>query len=149
MKDGTIDGSVFSVGIKSRIKKLEEEVGTLNKKTPQQLAIERYEQMQAEEKELNELYMPVISGDLEACIRHNEIQSEDSLDRLYFYRDVIIKSAARETGEIPEYKEVNCLDIWYQNLKYTFRYLEAREKDPEAKPPKLPITDKNILIPGK
>ncbi|PKF85647.1 hypothetical protein CW306_26630 [Bacillus sp. BA3] len=135
--------------IKSRIKKLEEKVGVLKEKTPQQLAIERYEKMQADEKEMNELYMPVISGDLEACIRHCEIESEDSLDRLYFYRDVFIKSAARELGEVPEYQEVDCLDVWYQNLKATFRYLEAKEKDPEAKPPKLPITDKNILIPDK
>ena len=91
MKDGMKDGSVFSVSIKSRIKKLEEEFGTLTKKTPQQLAIERYEQMQAEEKEMNELYEPIIFGDLKACIRHCELQSEDSLDRIYFYRDVFIK----------------------------------------------------------
>lgn len=138
-------GSVFSVGIKSRIKKLEEEVGVLKEKTPKQLWKESYEQMQAEEKEMNELYGPVISGDLKACIRHCEIMSEDSLDMLYFYRDVFIKSAAREVGEVPDYNEITGFDIQYQNLKATFRYLEAKEKDPEAKPPKLKITDKNTF----
>lgn len=87
-------------------------------------------------EEMESLYPAVIQGDLKACIRYCGLLGETELDSAYKYRDMYIQIVEGK-GQKVEYSEFKSFDIWYKNLKATYRYLEAKAADPKAKEPIL------------
>ncbi|MBZ5751272.1 hypothetical protein [Metabacillus rhizolycopersici] len=68
--------------------------------------------------------------------KRNE-EMESVVDRTFSYRDVYIKVAAMNEGYEPRYEDETGLDVWYHNLKATYKYLEEKGKVPNTREPVL------------
>ncbi|MGG7618972.1 hypothetical protein [Bacillus coreaensis] len=88
---------------------------------------------------MDSLYPAIEEGDLQACIRYCQLCEESVVDRTYSYRDVFIKVAAMNEGYEPNYEDETETDVWYHNLKATYKYLEEKVKNPNTKEPILKI----------
>lgn len=64
--------------------------------------------------------------DLKACIRYCQLSEESQVEALYKYRDMYFKIMQQQGKEV-DYREFQCIDIWYENLKATYSFLEERE----------------------
>jgi hypothetical protein len=124
------------MGLKSRINSLEKNMKQKGKdpKAEWREHIARLEEMDI-------LFLHVLAGELQACIRYCELSSqgkkwrnngEGMMDSLYKYRKIFINHEAEKKGVKPEYDKENSLDIFYENLKATFLYLKARANDPQV-----------------
>ena len=88
------DGSVFSVGIKSRIKKLESSI----KKGPE-FDPESFEKQSAKMEEQEQLNRLAAEGDFAACLKFCKMTDEEEEDLLYTYRDMYIRILAEREGK--------------------------------------------------
>jgi hypothetical protein len=120
------------MSLKSRLKHLERNIKPKGK-DPVQEWLDRVNR----HEELESLSPAVEEGDLQACIRYCQLCEESVVDRTFSYRDVYIKVAAMNEGYEPRYEEETGIDVWYHNLKATYRYLEEKVKVPNTKEPVL------------
>lgn len=119
------------MGLKTRLNKLEQNIKP-NGNDPKKGWLNRMKK----HEELDSLYPAVLQGDLKACIRYCNLLGEKELDSLYNYRDTFIQIVEGK-GHKVDYSQFREFDVWYKNLKTTYRYLEAKAADPEAKEPVL------------
>ncbi|MCM3364743.1 hypothetical protein ACTQ5K_22485 [Niallia sp. Sow4_A1] len=122
------------MSLKSRLNNLEQNIKP-KEKDPAQDWNERLRR----QEEIDSLSPAIEQGNLQACIRYCELSEETILDTLYSYRDVYIKVAAESRGEEPNYTKQISMDIWYQNLKATYRYLKEKAVSPDTKEPILKV----------
>lgn len=120
------------MSLKSRLKHLE-----LNIKPKGKDPVQEWRERVKRNEEMETLYPAIEEGDLQACIRYCQLCEESVVDRTYHYRDVIIKVAAMNEGIEARYEDETELDVWYHNLKATYKYLEEKEKFPNTKKPVL------------
>ncbi|WP_077620366.1 hypothetical protein [Bacillus sinesaloumensis] len=120
------------MSLKSRLKHLERNIKPKGKDPVQewQDRVKRHEEMES-------LSPAIEEGDLQACIRYCQLCEESVVDRTFAYRDVFIKVAAMNGGYEPSYEEETEIDVWYHNLKETYKYLEEKVKVPSIKEPVL------------
>jgi hypothetical protein len=139
------------MGLRSRLNKLEQDIKP-KEKDPIQAWMEHIARIE----EMESLFPHVIMGDLQACIRYCDLSNqgekwkdngEGMLDSLYQYRNVFIDHAAKEKKVKSDYETETSLDVFYHNLKATFRYLEAKAEDPEAKEPGLKVFQGKEILP--
>ncbi|MFD2926287.1 hypothetical protein [Halobacillus naozhouensis] len=116
------------MSLNARLNKMEKGLQSKARERKEEKRLTWQERMERD-KELEELEPLVHQGDLEACIRYCRLSEEHVIDRLYSYRDVFIKLAEGSKADLKGY---NSLDVWYENLKATYMYLGAKEKDPET-----------------
>ncbi|MFJ5762981.1 hypothetical protein ACIQAA_28455 [Neobacillus sp. NPDC093182] len=123
------------MSLKSRLKHLERNIKPKGKDPVQewQDRVKRHEEMES-------LSPAIEEGDLQACIRYCQLCEESVVDRTFSYRDVYIKVAAMHEGYEPRYEEETGIDIWYHNLKATYKYLEEMGKVPNPKEPVLKMS---------
>jgi hypothetical protein len=122
------------MSLKSRLKHLEQNMKPKGKDPVQewQDRVKRHEEMES-------LSPAIEEGDLQACIRYCQLCEESVVDRTFSYRDVYIKVAAMNEGYEPRYEDETGIDVWYHNLKATYKYLEEKGKDQDTKEPVLKI----------
>jgi hypothetical protein len=120
------------MSLKSRLKHLE-----LNLKPKENDPVQEWRERVKRNEEMEGLYPAIEEGDLQACIRYCQLCEESVVDRTYYYRDVIVKVAAMNEGYEPRYEDETELDVWYYNLKATYKYIEDRVKDPNTQEPVL------------
>ncbi|MDQ0976736.1 hypothetical protein QFZ31_006788 [Neobacillus niacini] len=122
------------MSLKSRLKHLERNIKPKGKDPVQewQDRVKRHEEMES-------LSPAIEEGDLQACIRYCQLCEESVVDRTYYYRDVYIKVAAMNVGCEPRYEDETGIDVWYYNLKATYKYLEEKGKVANTKEPALKI----------
>jgi hypothetical protein len=107
--------------LKARLNLLEQSLkpkGKGSKKDPKEAWKERVKR----HAEMNRLDDLVIAGDLKACIRNCELCPESLIERTYKYRDSIVKIAGGDLNQ------KNNIDLWHENLKATYHYLEEKVK---------------------
>lgn len=122
------------MSLKSRLKHLERNI-----KPKEKDPVHEWRESVKRNKELESLELAVEGGDLQACIRYCQLCEESVVDRTFCYRDVYIKVAAMNKGYEPEYKEETSIDVWYHNLKATYKYLVEKAKIPNTKEPVLKV----------
>ncbi|WP_071461360.1 hypothetical protein [Bacillus massilinigeriensis] len=120
------------MSIKSRLKHLERNIKPKGKDPVKEWRnrVKRHEEMES-------LTPAIEEGDLQACIRYCQLCEESVVDRTFSYRDVYIKVAAMNQGYEPRYEDETGIDVWYHNLKVTYKYLEEKVKVPNTKEPVL------------
>ncbi|MFE4140474.1 hypothetical protein ACFX4I_01210 [Peribacillus sp. YIM B13472] len=119
------------MSIKSRIQKLESAIN----KIPD-FHYESFQNVSDKIDELEQLNMLAAEGDFLACLKYCKMTDEETEDKLYEYRDMFIRIAEQE-GKTPDYMTKTGMDFAHENIKSVYRYLEAIETDPQAKPPVL------------
>lgn len=122
------------MGLKTRLNNLEQSI-----KPKEKNPVEEWRQRVQRMEELDNLHFSILEGDLQACIRACQLEDENIVDRSYAYRDAYVTIVAEREGLHPDLESENSIDVWYQNMKATYRYLEARAADPQAKEPNLKI----------
>lgn len=122
------------MSLKSRLKHLERNIKPKGKDPVQEWKdrVKRHEEMES-------LSPAIEEGDLQACIRYCQLCEESVVDRTFSYRDVYIKVAAMNGGYEPRYEEEKGIDVWYHNLKATYKYLEEKTIFPNTMVPVLKV----------
>jgi esterase/lipase superfamily enzyme len=120
------------MSLKSRLKHLEQNIKPKGKDPVQewQDRVKRHEEMES-------LSPAIEEGNLQACIRYCQLCEESVVDRTFAYRDVFIKVAAMSGGYEPRYEEETGIDVWYHNLKATYKFLKEKGKVLDKKEPGL------------
>ncbi|WP_307595974.1 hypothetical protein [Priestia megaterium] len=122
------------MSIKSRLRHLERNIKP-KRKDPVQEWRERVKR----NEEMESLEPAIAEGDLQACIRYCQLCEENVVDRTFSYRNVYIKVAAMNEGYEPRYEDETGIDVWYHNLKATYKYLKEKVKVPKTKEPVLKV----------
>ncbi|WP_042454626.1 hypothetical protein [Neobacillus dielmonensis] len=122
------------MSLKSRLKYLERNIKPKGKDLVQewQDRVKRHDEMES-------LSPAIEEGNLQACIRYCQLCEESVVDRTFAYRNVFIKVAAMNGGYEPRYEEETEIDVWYHNLKATYKYLNEKVKVPHTQEPELKI----------
>lgn len=88
---------------------------------------EKWRERNERQSELSGLDELVVAGDLKASIRYCQLSEESQVEALYKYRDMYFKIMLQQGKEV-DYREFQCIDIWYKNLKATYSFLEERKR---------------------
>lgn len=122
------------MSLKSRLKHLEQNIKPKGKDP-----VQEWRESNKRNEEIESLSPAIEEGDLQACIRYCQLCEESIVDRTYVYRDVFIKVAAMNGGYEPNYEDETKTDVWYHNLKATYKYLEEKVLNQNTKEPVLKI----------
>ncbi|MBK0010585.1 hypothetical protein IAE23_29385 [Bacillus sp. S35] len=125
------------MSLKARMKKIVAASQELKKETPREKAMREYEQRKRDSEQMQKSIYPCACGEFEACLKYAEVTSEETSEKLYEYRDVLIEVAAERVDEKPDFQALHMEDVLQANIKKVYRYLEEKQVNAAVDPPGL------------